>query len=121
MRGITTTALKAASRITATNLSAAIDTADFQGICKVILNSSATEAADNTADVKLQHSDTSGGTYTDVTGGAFARVTNAAASHQEITLNADSFKRYVKVSSILGGTTPAVTNAVSIVGKKQTT
>lgn len=112
-------ALKAASRLAADNTSAAVDVSAFQGMCKVILNSSATEAADNTADVKLTHCETSGGTYEDVPNGAFAQVTNAAASHQELLLNADVLKKYVKVVSDLGGTTPAVTNAVMLVGKKQ--
>lgn len=119
MYAIKTASIKAASRLSATATSAAVDVSEFQGICKVLLNSSATEAADNTADVKLNHSDTEAGTYTDVPGGAFARVTNAVASHQEIMLNADVFKKYVKVVSTLGGTTPAVTNAVTLVGKKQ--
>jgi hypothetical protein len=116
--GLTTIALKAAARITADNNGAGVDVSEFQGICKVHLNSSATEAADNTSAVKLQHSDDNA-TWSDVTGAAFAQVTNAAASMQEMTLNADNFKKYVRVVNDLGGTTPAVTAGVTLTGVKQ--
>jgi hypothetical protein len=119
LSGLSKLALKASARITADNTSAAVDVSDFQGVCQVILNSSATEAADNTSDVKLTHCDTSGGTYTDVAGGAFAQVTNAGASLQVLTLNADNLKQYVKVFNDLGGTTPAVTAGVLLIGTKQ--
>jgi hypothetical protein len=82
----------------------------------LVLNSSATEAADNTADVKITHCDTEDGTYTD-SGVAFAQVTNAAASHQVLHVSADQFKKYVKVVTDLGGTTPAVTNSVELIAK----
>lgn len=121
MFNVQTVALKAAQRITADNTGTGVDVSAFQGMCKVVLNSSNTEAADNTSAVKLQHSDTLGGTYTDVTRGAFATVTNAAASHQEILLNADDLKAFVRVFNDLSGTTPAVTFGVSLIGKKQST
>lgn len=116
-----TQSLRAAARITATNTGTGVDVSAFQGLCKVVLNSSATEGADHTSDAKLQHSDTLNGTYADVTGGAFAQVTNAAASHQELLLNADNLKKFVRVVNTLAGTSPAVTYAVSIVGKRQST
>lgn len=110
-------ALGVAKRITATNTGAAVDVSDFTGNCAFILNSSATEAADNTATVKLTHCDTEGGVYTD-TGIAFAAVTNAAASHQELLRSVDGLKKYVKVVNTLAGTSPAVTFSVEIIGKK---
>lgn len=119
MQRTQTLALRAAARITATNTGTAVDVSDFQGLCKVLLNSSATEGAGQTADVKLQHSDTSGGTYTDVPRGTFTQVTNTAASHQDILLNADDLKKFVRVVNTLGGTTPAVTYGVTLVGVKQ--
>lgn len=110
----TTLALKAPSALTATDTAAAVDVSSLHGLADVIANSSATGGADHTSTVKLTHCDTSGGNYTDVANGAFAAVTNAAASCQKITINADSLKKYVKVVSTLAGTNPTVTNSVTI-------
>lgn len=115
---MTTIALKPSAALSATDTGSAIDVADFHGLCDVILNASATGGADEVADVKLTHCATSSGTYTDVANGAFAQVTNAAASCQKITLNADSLKKYIKVVSTLDGTTPAVTLGVTLSGLK---
>lgn len=110
--------LKPSARITASNTGAAIDIADFHGQAKLVLNSSVTEAADNTSTVKLTHCDTSGGAYTDA-GVQFAAVTNAANGFQVIDLNVDRLKKFVKVVNTLAGTTPAVTAGVELIGQKQ--
>lgn len=111
------TNLAAAERLSATTTSPAVDLSDYTGLAALVLNSSATEAADNTMDVKLTHCDTSGGSYVDA-GIAFTQVTNAAASFQTKTFSVDGLKRYVKVVSTLGGTTPKCTRSVSLVGNK---
>lgn len=51
----------------------AVDTAGYDEA--VIVLDCGTTAATGTLDVKVQESDTSGGTYTDITGAAFAQVT----------------------------------------------
>lgn len=117
MSKLTAVNLAAAARLTATTTSAAVDVSDFTGNAKLVLNSSATEAADNTLDVKLTHCDTSGGTYTDA-GVAFTQVVNSAASFQSLDFSVDGLKKYVKVVSTLGGTTPAVTRSVSLIANK---
>lgn len=111
--------LATAARLTATTTSAAVEVSDYTGMAKLVLNASATEAADNTLDVKLQHSRDDGATdpYTDA-GVAFAQVTNAGASHQTIDFSVDGLKKYVKVVSTLGGTTPAVTRSVELIANK---
>ncbi|WP_290872024.1 hypothetical protein [Aquabacterium sp.] len=112
------TPLAAAKRITATDTSAAVDISDFTGVCRFVLNSSALEGASQTSDVKLQHCDTSGGTYVD-SGISFAQITTAGgASFQDLLRSVDGLKKYVKVVNTLGGTSPAVTFALSVIGKK---
>ena len=111
--------LAAASFAASTN-GAGVDLVEYTGMTKFVLNSGqATGNANATADIKLQHSDTSGGTYTDVPNGAFTQVTNAGASHQELMINVDQVKRWVRAVVTLGGTTPAVVAGVSMFGKKQ--
>lgn len=119
MRGLKSVSLAAALRVGADANRTGVDVSDFVGPCHVILNASAAEAADNTLDVKLQHSDVIGSGYADVTGGAFTQVTNAAASLQTLELNADSLKKYVRVVDDIGGTTPQCARSVTLVGKKQ--
>lgn len=116
MAKLTTIALQPASAPTGTQTSGAVDTADFTGNAFIVLDCAAPAAAE-TLDVKLQHSDTSGGTYTD-TGDSFTQVTNAGgASYQVVAVSADKFKRWVKVVQTKVGTT-ALARSVSLVGFK---
>lgn len=109
-------ALAAAQRITASTPSAGVDISNVAGNAYLVLNASATEGAGQTADFKLQHSDTQGGTYTD-TGVTFTQVTSAGPSLQKQMVNTDGFKKFVRVVPTLAGTTPAVTYALSVIGK----
>lgn len=113
--GTTAIALASPATITATGNGTGVDVSTFKGICLLVLSASATGAAGQTGTVKLQHSDTVGGTYTD-TGDTFAAVTNAAASHQVLKTNANKFKKFVRVVDTMAGTTPTYTRAVELIG-----
>ncbi len=121
MYAIQALSILAAASFAADTNGAGVDIRDYHGLGKFVLNSgAATGNANATADMKLQHSDASGGTYTDVTGGAFTQVTNpGGASLQELLLNVDSLKRWVRAVVDVGGTTPNVVCSVTLVGKKQ--
>ena len=93
----TAIALAAASRVTATGNGAAVDVSRFTGLSKLVLDASATEAADNTADVKLQHSADGATDWADLDLAVFEQVDNSGASLQELHLNADSLKKFVRV------------------------
>ncbi len=69
-----------------------------------------------TLDVKLQESETSGGTYTDIAGATFAQV---VAANKEEVLNFKRSKRHVRAAVTTGGTSPSFTLAVSIFGRKR--
>jgi hypothetical protein len=116
MSKTTMVALASTSAPTGTQTSSAVDLSDFTGNCQIFLDCAAPASAE-TLDVKLQHSDTSGGTYTD-TGDVFAQVTNAGgASFQTLTVSVDKFKKYVKVVQTKVGTT-ALARGVYLVGNK---
>lgn len=107
--------LATAAVVTATTNSTGVDISDMVGNATILMNSSATGGAGQTSDVKIQHSDTLNGTYTD-TGVAFAQVTNAGASYQLLPVSVDQFKRFIRVVTTMGGGSPTVTRAVSIIG-----
>lgn len=109
-------ALGVAAAMTATTNGPAVDVSRFTGLAKVVLNSSAMGAAATTSNTKLQHSADGATNWADVPSGVFAQVTNAAASLQEVTLNTDSLRKFVRVVDTLAGTTPTVTRSVSLVG-----
>jgi hypothetical protein len=109
-------ALAAAQRITASTPSTGVDISNVAGNAYFVLSASATEGAGQTADFKLQHSDTVNGTYTD-TGVTFTQVTNAGASQQKVMANTDGFKKFVRVMPTLGGTSPAVAYGLQVIGK----
>ena len=93
-----------------------VDVSDFTGLATIVLDCGAPAAAE-TLDVKLQHSDTSGGTYTD-TGDVFTQVTNAGgASFQQLSVSVDKFKKFVRVVGTKVGTT-ALSRNVLLVGNK---
>ena len=110
-------ALRVAAAITASENGAAVNVGDFTGNGYLVLNSSATGGAGQTADVKIQHSDDGTTNWTD-SGVAFTQVTNAGASLQAQYVSLDQFKKFVRVVSTLGGTSPTVTYSVSLVGNK---
>jgi hypothetical protein len=107
--------LLSASKLTATNTGAAVEVGDYHGLAQVVLNASLMEAASTSAVVKLQHADTSSGSYTDA-GIAFAAITDTDGKFQALGINADRLKKFVRVVSTLTGTTPAVTVSVTLVG-----
>lgn len=109
--------LAVAARLSATTTSAAVDISDFTGLATLIMDSSATEGASHTSDVKITHCDTSGGTYIDADI-AFDQVTNAAASFQTKTFSVDGLKKFVKVVTTLAGSSPFVTRSVTLAGNK---
>jgi hypothetical protein len=114
---MTVVKIEASKRITATTAGAGVNIQALTGVALFVLNSSAPEGAAQTSDVKLQHSDTLTGTYTD-TGVAFAQVTTASgASHQVQMRSIDGFKKFVRAVNTLGGASPAVTYGVQVFGK----
>lgn len=71
-----------------------------------------------TLDVKLQESDTSGGTYSDISGATFAQVT---ASNKEEIINFKRTKRFVRALATIAGTSPSFAFAVNVFGRKDIT
>lgn len=117
MRGIVTQALAVSASLTATTNGAAVNVEDFHSFAKIVLNSSAVNAGTNT--VKLQHSDDGSTNWTD-TGDQFAPVTTVAATgQQEILVNADKYRKFVRVVDTMAGGANAVVRSVTLVGSKQ--
>ena len=102
--------IKASGALTTTTTGAEVDlgTRTLQPL-RFHLNVSTLTGATGTLSVKLQHCDTSGGTFVDL--GTFAGATTAAMEDY-LTLRP---KRYVKYVATLGGTTPNFTFSVDVV------
>jgi hypothetical protein len=117
MRGIVTLSLATAASITATGNGAAVNIQDFHSFAKIVLNSGVVNAG--TSVTKLQHSDDGATGWTD-TGDTFAAVTTVAATgQQEFLVNADKFKKFVRVVDTLAGGATSVVRSVQLVGSKQ--
>ncbi len=112
--------LKAVAAITSDGNSSALDLDGLEGEIAVILDVSAPVAGTNPSIAcKLQHCDTSGGSYSDVTGGGFTTVTDTASA-QKISLNKNEIKRYVKLNYDISGTdSPQYLVSSKIVGLKK--
>ncbi len=117
MRGVSTVALATAVALTASGNGVAVDVGQYQGLALLVLNSSGVNAG--TSVTKLQHSDDGSTNWSD-TGDQFAAVTtDANTGKQEITVNADKFKKFVRVVDTLAGGANAVVRSVQLVGRKK--
>ena len=80
----------------------AVDLNDYEGDIVAILD--VEDGGTSTLDVKIQSSDTSGGTYSDVSGAAFTQV-STSASKQTLVFEKSSAKRYIKAVSAVSTST----------------
>ena len=103
--------------VTTTGLGSAVDLEDYEGEMAVVLDAEAGGASIPYA-VKLQESDTSGGSYTDVTGGAFTTTDANTALVEKISVNTNDMKRFVKLSITVAGGTGAGAVSVVALGSK---
>jgi hypothetical protein len=106
--------------VTATAVGSAVDLNDYEGPITFIFSSTVSGSGVTNA-VKLTHADTSGGEYSDVTGGGFTTVANTATAgilSQNLTLDSNAMKRYLKISFTVTGTGEGVV-ACYVLGAKK--
>ncbi len=95
----------------------AVDCQLMDGPIHAFLNIGVVSGTNPTMDIKLQESDASGGTYTDIPGAVFSQ--KIAAGVDVISTNQRTL-RWVRALGTLGGTsTPTFNMAVAIVGQKK--
>lgn len=95
---------------------AAVDTLGFNTACLVV-NAGAIDLAstDETYIVKVQESDTSGGTYTDITGASVAVTANDQVKSVEVPgLGIGGRKRFLRAVLDVSGTTPSIAGGAVI-------
>ena len=102
---------------TSTVTGSGVDTLLYDGaivVCQAVGTASGTP----TLDGKLQDSDTSGGTYGDIAGATFAQVT-ASNNVQQIVVEVQQTKRWIRYVGTIGGTTPSFQSWAGFVGVKK--
>lgn len=109
--------LIAAQAIAATANGTGVDIKDYVGTMQLLLDSGAGAGTTPTLDVKIQDSDDNTA-FADVTGKAFTQVTTVA-SRQQMVLDTNAVRRYIRAVSTLGGTTPSFPISLQGVGVKQ--
>lgn len=102
---------------TTTGVGTAFDTIDYDGTLKFVMDVSSVTGTTPTCDFKIQNSDTSGGTYTDVVGATATQIT--ASGVREINIDVAATKRFLKLAFTIGGTTPSFTVVNGAVGAKK--
>lgn len=96
-----------------TKTGSAVDLQDYEGDIALSLDAEAGGSGITYA-VKLTEADTTGGTYTDVSDGAFTTTTANTALVEQLVVNSDEIKRFIKcVVTVAGG---SGTGAVSVLG-----
>lgn len=112
----------AATKTATGNSGNGVDLLDYDGLARFqLVSAKGTGNADNTLDVKLQESDTSGGTFTDITGAAFTQVlgTGGADVISGVVVDLKSAKRFIRAAWTIAGTTPSFIFSVSAVPLKK--
>ncbi len=100
--------------LTATANGTAVDRLNYQSVL-ALLDVGAVAGTTPTLDCKLQESDTSGGTYTDLSPAvSFTQVT-AANGRQEKSVDLSPKKRFVRGTCTVGGTGPSFTMSLIFV------
>ena len=119
LKECTITSLNSAP-ITADGNSAAVDLLGYEGHVAIVLNvGDPTAGSSPTLAVKLQHCDTSGGTYADVSGGGFTSYTTTG-SLQTLVVDVSTLKRYIEINFDIGGTmSPSYPVGACLVGQKK--
>ncbi len=102
---------------TATGNGLGVDVRDYIGKGKVMLDCAAGTGTTPTLDIVIQHSE-DGVTFVAVPGAAFAQVTTIARQ-QQIGLDLDAVRRFVRIAFAISGTTPSFTFSVQLVGWRQ--
>ena len=77
------------------------DLKDLDGDIQIILDAAAGSGGTTTLALKVQHSDTTAGDFSDATGGGFTSLTTVA-SKQVLTLDRDALKRYIRLVTTQG-------------------
>lgn len=103
--------------VNATGGLSGVSLAEFHGRAKMILMHSATGAAGETIDIKVQHRNGSDA-WEDVPGAAFAQLTNAAGGTKAIDIDVDGLKADVRLHATCSTNADATIAAV-LVGRKQ--
>ncbi len=113
------TVLAAASRSASAN-GTGIDVSAYEGVGIVIFEAANVSGTSPTCDFKLQESDTSGGTYTDISGAAITQITTVAGV-QKIAFEVAAAKKFIRGALALAGTSPVYTCAANFIGVKKYT
>lgn len=110
--------LASAATLTASANQAGVNVTAYTGKALLVLNPGMPVGADNTLDVKIQHSNDNGATdpWAD-TGTAFAQTTHTTYPLQSLTVDIDTFKSYIRVVDTVAGTTPSVSRSVELIAK----
>lgn len=114
-------ALIPATSLTASTNGTGIDVSAYDGVALVTVDLVNTAGTNPTADVKLQSSDTVGGTYADISGAAITQVITASTSARtQLALDVTACKKFVRAVFTIGGTaSPAWTTSVLFIGAKK--
>lgn len=110
--------LHATAARTSTGNATGVDVQAYDGDIVLVLDSAAGTGTTPTLDVKIQSSDTLGGTYGDITGATFTQVTTTA-SQQKLVISKDEARRFLRVVYTVAGSTPSFTFSVNGVGAKK--
>jgi hypothetical protein len=90
----------------------------YIGTMALVLDSAAGTGTAPTLNAVLQDSPDNI-TFTNVAGGAFAPVTGAGVSQQRLNLDSNVLNKFLRVATVIAGTTPSFTFSVNMLGRKQ--
>jgi hypothetical protein len=106
-----------AARRTSTTNGSGVDVRDYHGRGKVTLSTGTVTGTTPTQDVKIQDS-ADNSAFADLSPN-LAFVQQTVAGKQEIQVDLDTVRRYIRAVATIAGTTPSFDSAVILTARKQ--
>lgn len=96
---------------------AGVDVRDYHGRGKIVLSTGTVTGTSPTQDVKIQDS-ADNSTFADLSP-ALAFTQQTAAGKQELQVDLDTVRRYIRAVTTIAGTSPSFPSAVILTARKQ--
>ena len=116
-RSLLKTSLLPPGRLTVTVNGTGVNVSEFQDFVKLVLMTESVSGAGRTMDIEITDGLTLGGSYASLVPAVnFTQVTTAD-SEQEINLNVDRARPFIRAEVTIAGTTPIFETSLSMIGR----
>lgn len=116
-RSLLKTSLLPPGRLTVTVNGTGVDVSEFQDMVKLILMAESVSGAGRTMDIEITDGLTLGGAYASLSPAVTFTQVGVTDSEQEININIDRTRNFIRAEVTIAGTTPIFETSLSMIGR----